>query len=84
MLFAAPLFALGVHEDQGSRIRLSRSASFQSLSILAICAYFALMVILSTALRGSAYDWLTIATVAILTLMTVGAMVLIPSSRARG
>ena len=34
--------------------------------------------------RGSAYDWLTIATVAILTLMTVGAMVLIQSARARG
>ena len=84
MLFAAPLFAFGAHEDQGSRIRLSRSASFQSLSILAICAYFALMVILSTALRESAYDWLTIGTVAILTLMTVGAMVLIPSARARG
>ena len=84
MLFTAPLFAFGAHEDQGSRIRLSRSASFQSLSILAICAYFALMVILSTALRGSAYDWLTIGTVAILTLMTLSAMVLIPSARARG
>ena len=85
MLMIAPLFALGAREDQGAaRISLSRSASFQSLSILAICAYFALMVVLSTALRDSAHDWLTIATVAMLALMTVAAMVVIPSSRARG
>jgi putative PEP-CTERM system histidine kinase len=84
MMIVATLFALGANEDQGWRIRLSRSASFQSLSILALCAYFALMVILSTALRGSAEDWLTIGTVAILAAMTVGAMVVIPSGRARG
>ena len=84
MLLLTPLFALGAHEDQGARVKLSRSASFQSLSILALCAYFALMVILSTALRGSAGDWLTIATVAILAAMTVAAMVVIPSGRARG
>jgi putative PEP-CTERM system histidine kinase len=84
MLLIAPLFALGAHEDHGARVKLSRSASFQSLSILALCAYFALMVILSTAMRGSAGDWLTIATVAILAAMTVGAMVVIPSGRARG
>jgi putative PEP-CTERM system histidine kinase len=85
MLMIAPLFALGARDDQGAaRIKLSRSASFQSLSILAICAYFALMVVLSTALRDSAHDWLNIVTVAMLALMTVAAMVVIPSARARG
>ena len=85
MLLTAPLFALGAREEKGGgRIMLSRSASFQSLSILAICAYFALMAVLSTALRNSAYDWLTVATVAMLALMTVGAMVVVPSARARG
>jgi putative PEP-CTERM system histidine kinase len=84
MLGTAPLFALGARGDRGGRIRLSRSASFQSLSILAICAYFALMVVLGTALRDSPYDWLSIGTVAVLALMTVGAMVVVPSTRARG
>ena len=84
VLLTAPLFALGADADKDWRIRLSRTASFQSLSILAICAYFALMVILSTALRDSATDWLTGVTVAALAVMTVGAMVVIPSSRARG
>ena len=84
VLAAAPLFALGARGDRGGRIRLSRSASFQSLSILAICGYFALMVVLSTALRDSPYDWLSIATVAILASMTVAAMVVVPSARARG
>ena len=84
VVLTAPLFALGADADKEWRIKLSRTASFQSLSILAICAYFALMVILSTALRDSASDWLTGVTVAVLAAMTVAAMVVIPSSRARG
>ncbi|MEO7654971.1 MAG: XrtA/PEP-CTERM system histidine kinase PrsK, partial [Sphingomicrobium sp.] len=84
VLLTAPLFALGAHQDKDWRVKLSRTASFQSLSILAICAYFALMVILSTALRDSASDWLTSVTVAALAAMTVAAMVIIPSRRARG
>jgi putative PEP-CTERM system histidine kinase len=84
MILVATLFALGANEDQGWRIRLSRSASFQSLSILALCAYFTMMVVLSTALRGSTGDWLTNGTIVILAAMTVAAMVVVPSARARG
>ena len=43
--------------EDGWRIRLSRAATFQSLSLLAICAYFAVMAVLATALRGSGWDW---------------------------
>ena len=53
----APLFALGAARGEGWRIRLSRAATFQSLSLLAICAYFAVMAILATALRGTGVDW---------------------------
>src|SRR6185312_15284529 len=38
--FTAPLFAFATREESGWRIRLSRAATFQSLSLLAICAYF--------------------------------------------
>ena len=79
----APLFALGAKRDDGWRIRLSRAATFQSLSLLAICAYLAVMAVLATALRGSGWDWSGSLLVALLAVMTVGAMVLLPSARAR-
>jgi putative PEP-CTERM system histidine kinase len=81
---AAPLFALATRKEGAWRVRLSRAATFQSLSLLAICAYFALMAILATALRGTDVDWSSALMVAVLALMTVAAMVLIPSARARG
>src|SRR5947209_7243478 len=80
---AAPLFALATRREAAWRMRLSRAATFQSLSLLAICAYFALMAILATALRGTGTDWSSALMVGILAAMTVAAMVLIPSARAR-
>ena len=81
---SAPLFALGARHDQGWRFRLSRAATFQSLSLLGICAYFALMAIVATALRGTGVDWSATIMIGVLAVMTVGAMVLLPSARARG
>jgi len=81
---AAPLFALATRKQSAWRVRLSRAATFQSLSLLAICAYFALMAILATALRGTGVDWSSVLMIGALALMTVVAMVLIPSARARG
>ena len=80
---AAPLFALAPRQEGSWRIRLSRAATFQSLSLLAICAYFALMAILATALRGTGIDWSSSLMIGALAVMTVAAMVLIPSARAR-
>ena len=80
----APLFAMGLRAGDVWRIKLSRAATFQSLSLLAICAYFALMAIVATAIRGSSVDWLATLTIAVLAVMTVGAMVVLPSGRARG
>ncbi len=78
-----PLFALGAKQEDGWRIRLSRAATFQSLSLLAICAYFAVMTVLATALRGTGWDWSGSLLVALLAVMTVAAMVLLPSASAR-
>jgi putative PEP-CTERM system histidine kinase len=82
--FSAPLFALGARHGEGWRFRLSRAATFQSLSLLAICAYFALMAIVATALRGTGVDWSATIMIGVLAVMTVGAMVVLPSARARG
>ena len=79
----SPLFAMAARSDGDWRIRLSRAATFQSLSLLAICAYFAVMAILATALRGTGLDWPQTLAVAVLAIMTVAAMVVLPSRRAR-
>ena len=79
----APMFALAARRVDGWRIRLSRAATFQSLSLLAICAYFVVMAILATALRGTNLDWSRSVLVGVLAAMTVAAMVLLPSARAR-
>ena len=79
----APLFALAARDDEGWRIKLSRAASFQSISLLAICGYFALMAMVATALRGSEVDWPAAVMIAMLAAMTISVMVLLPSARAR-
>ncbi|HEY0628999.1 MAG TPA: XrtA/PEP-CTERM system histidine kinase PrsK [Sphingomicrobium sp.] len=81
---AAPLFAIGGMGDDRWRIRLSRAATFQSLSLLAITAYVAVMAVLVTALRGSGFDWTRALLIILLATMTIGAMIMLPSSRARG
>jgi putative PEP-CTERM system histidine kinase len=79
-----PLFALAARHEDDWRIRLSRAATFQSLSLLAICAYFAVMAVLATALRGGNGEWLRSLSAGVLAVMVVAAMVLVPSPRARG
>jgi putative PEP-CTERM system histidine kinase len=79
----APLFALAARHEDDWRIKLSRAATFQSLSLLAICAYFAVMAILATALQGAGEGWIRALSTALLAVMVVAAMVLVPSPRAR-
>jgi putative PEP-CTERM system histidine kinase len=82
LALVAPLFAIGGADRW--RIRLSRAATFQSLSLLAITAYVAVMAVLVTAMRGSGFDWTRAVLVTLLAAMTIAAMVFIPSGRARG
>lgn len=78
-----PLFAF-VRRRQGDwRIRLSRAATFQSLSIGGICAYFVVMTIGAGAGEATGWAWLRGAQVVLLVVMTAVAAVMIPSGRAR-
>jgi putative PEP-CTERM system histidine kinase len=79
----APLFAVGAGQQDGWKMRLSRAATFQSLSLLAICGYFAVMTILATALRGTGWDWSRALLIMVLSAMTLAAMVILPSTKAR-
>ena len=79
---AAP--PLGARNEQGWRIRLSRAAIFQSISLLAICAHFALMAILGTALAGLGLWYVFGADDRGHGRSHRCALVLMPSARARG
>jgi putative PEP-CTERM system histidine kinase len=84
MAFSAPLFLLGAPGRDTLRIRLSRAATFQSLSLLGICAYFAVMALVATALRRSQWDWASSLTAVALSGMIVGTALLALSQWARG
>ncbi|HET9651975.1 MAG TPA: XrtA/PEP-CTERM system histidine kinase PrsK, partial [Usitatibacter sp.] len=80
----APLFLIGSPRGKSLRIRLSRAATFQSLSLLAICVYFLVMAVLATALRGSQWNWASSITAALLAGMMIAVAVLVLSEWARG
>ena len=84
MAAVAPLFAASTAPSTSLKIRLSRAATFQSLSLLGICAYFAVMAILATALRRSHWDWSSASTVIILAVMLMSTAALVLSQRAHG
>ncbi len=80
----APLFVAGPAPAGILRIRLSRAATFQSISLLTICVYFAVMAVLATALRRSAWDWGSALTAVLLATMMIATAVVVLSQWARG
>jgi putative PEP-CTERM system histidine kinase len=84
MTAIAALFAAGDSGGKSLKIRLSRDATFQSLSLLAICAYFAVMAVLATALRRSQWGWSSASTVILLAVMMISTAALVMSRRAHG
>ena len=81
---AGAMFVVSQPNRDTLRIRLSRAATFQSLSMLAICIYFAVMALVATALRRSHLDWAAIVTAIGLSAMIVATAVLALSHWARG
>jgi putative PEP-CTERM system histidine kinase len=84
MALIAPLFAYRGPEQSSLKVKLSRAATFQSLSLLAIATYLIVMAVLATAFRRSEWDWGTASTAALLITMTTAAGVLAISQWARG
>ncbi|MCA1653158.1 MAG: XrtA/PEP-CTERM system histidine kinase PrsK [Sphingomicrobium sp.] len=85
LLIAAtmPLLAMSDGRHDGWRIRLSRAATFQSLSLLAICGYFTVMTVVATALRGSGWDGTQYLGAGAIVLISLTAILLISSARVR-
>lgn len=83
LALATPLFAIGAQQLDGWRLRLSRAATFQSLGLVAVCSYFAIMAILAAALRGTDWSLSQSAALILLAGMTVAAVAILPSARVR-
>jgi putative PEP-CTERM system histidine kinase len=80
---AAPIFALATRQSQNWDIRLSRSITFQSLSLVAIGGYVTAMVGISSALQMVGGEYARLIQVSFVFGASVVALVLLPSSRLR-
>jgi putative PEP-CTERM system histidine kinase len=78
-----PLFALGLRSATSWKFQLSRAATFQSVSLIAILAYLVLMMTGAQALDAIGGDWARAAEFGILAVMTMVAVVVLPSAKAR-
>jgi putative PEP-CTERM system histidine kinase len=78
-----PLFALASRRSVQWRVQLSRAAAFQSISVIAILAYLILMMSATRALEFVGGHWVRVGQIGILFAMSVGALILLPSSRMR-
>lgn len=76
-------FALAMRRTAPAKVQLSRAATFQSLSALAILAYLVVMMSASRAVELAGGNWLDIAQLTLLVTMSAGALVLLPSAKAR-
>ena len=77
-----PLFALGLRNISW-RIQISRVATFQSLSVIAILAYIITMMLAARAIEIVGGDWGRVGQVAIVLGMTLAAILVLPSARLR-
>jgi putative PEP-CTERM system histidine kinase len=84
MAMLAPLFALASQRNDQWRMKLSRAATFQSLSLLAMGGYLVVMVIIARALQLAGGDYAQLGQISVVFGMTVIALVLMPSKKLRG
>ncbi|MDB5692918.1 MAG: prsK [Alphaproteobacteria bacterium] len=78
-----PLFALASRRGGQWRMQLSRAATFQSISVLAILFYLILMMSATRVLELVGGHWVRIGQIGIMFAMTVAALVFLPSGRMR-
>ena len=79
----APVFAYGTRRNSQWRIRLSRSVTFQSVSLLAIGAYLLIMLLLATALQLVGGTYVRLAQISLIIGMSLAAMMILPSGKFR-
>ena len=75
-----PLFALASRRNVQWRMQLSRAATFQSLSVMAILGYLIVMMSATRALEIIGGEWVRIGQIGLVFVMTVTTVVLLPSA----
>ena len=75
-------FALGVR-NASWKIQISRAATFQSVSLVVIFCYLVTMMVAARAMELAGGDWARIGQVGIVFVMTLAALVLLPSGKLR-
>jgi putative PEP-CTERM system histidine kinase len=83
MAALVPLFALASRRSSEWRMQMSRAATFQSISVLAILGYLILMMTASRAIEIVGGQWVRAAQIGTISAMTLAALLLLPSARMR-
>lgn len=83
MALVAAIFGLGLHRTERWTIQLSRTMTFQSLSLVAIGAYLVTMVIVTSALELMGGEFVRLAQVSFVFGASVAALLLLPSRKFR-
>ena len=83
MAALVPLFALASRRSSEWRMHMSRAATFQSISVLAILGYLILMMTASRAIEIVGGHWVRAAQIGTIFTMSLVAVVLLPSARLR-
>jgi putative PEP-CTERM system histidine kinase len=78
-----PIFALASRRTASWKMQISRAATFQSLSLIAILLYLVMMMSATRVLEIVGGEWVRAAQFGVIALMTIAATILLPSSRAR-
>ncbi|MEM8695093.1 MAG: XrtA/PEP-CTERM system histidine kinase PrsK [Pseudomonadota bacterium] len=84
MIGLVPTFLLAARRNATLKMQLSRKVTFRSLSLLAIGGYFVMMFIATQLIDLFAGSSAALVQVALVFLMSAGAIVLLPSKRVRG
>jgi putative PEP-CTERM system histidine kinase len=83
MVSLIPVFAFGTRRNSEWRIRLSRTVTFRSVSLMAIGIYLFGMVLLATALQFVGGTYVRMAQITLIFGMSLAAMLIVPSGRFR-
>jgi putative PEP-CTERM system histidine kinase len=78
-----PVFALATRRNTDWKMQLSRAATFQSVSVIAILAYLIIMMSATQAMEVIEAEWVRIGQIGLVFVMTIAAVVFLPSGKAR-
>jgi putative PEP-CTERM system histidine kinase len=83
MALLAPVFVLASRRNSNWRLKLSRSVTFRSVSLLAIGGYLFGMVMLTTALQMVGGTYVRLAQITLIFAMSIAALMYLPSGKFR-